>query len=187
MPTAGSIDATLGIASTLPFGDATMDAVLLLGPLYHLTDADDRVEALRETLRVARPGAPIFVAAISRYASLFDGLARKMLFEPGFREIVEADLCDGQHRNPTNQPHWFTTAYFHRPDELRLEAEHAGVAVANVFGVEGLGEWVPGLAEDWEIPERRDAIIWAAEQIESEPSLAGLSSHLLLVGHKPLA
>jgi ubiquinone/menaquinone biosynthesis C-methylase UbiE len=182
---AGAIRASLGVAAALPFRDASMDAVLMLGPMYHLTESVDRVAALREALRVAKPGAPVFVAAISRYASLFDALARKMLFEPRFRAIVEGDVRDGQHRNPDDDPGWFTTAYFHDPDELRREADAAGMDVSEVFGVEGLGAWVPALAEDWDVPERRDAIIWAAEQIETEPSLAGLSSHLLLVGHRP--
>ncbi len=184
-PSAGSIEAALGVAAALPFDDATMDAVLLLGPLYHLTETADRVAALREALRVARPGAPLFVAAISRFASLFDGLARKMLFEPDFRPIVEGDLRDGRHRNPTNHPGWFTTAYLHHPDGLRAEAEQAGLAVAAVFGVEGIADYLPSLDEEWDVPERRDAIVWAAEQIETEPTLAGLSSHLLLVGRKP--
>ncbi len=184
-PSAGSIEATLGVAAALPLDDLSMDAVLLLGPLYHLTEGADRVAALREALRVARPGAPLFVAAISRYASLFDGLARKMLFEPDFRPIVEGDLRDGQHRNPTNHPGWFTTAYLHHPDELRREAEQAGFDVAGVIGVEGIADYLPSLDEEWDVPERRDAIVWAAEQIETEPTLAGLSSHLLLVGRKP--
>ena len=184
-PSAGSIEATLGVAAELPFAGASMDAVLLLGPLYHLTEAADRVAALRESLRVARPGAPLFVAAISRYASLFDGLGRKLLFEPGFRSIVEGDLRDGRHLNPTNHPHWFTTAYLHHPDELRAEAEQAGIDIVAVFGVEGIADYLPSLDDDWDVPERREAIIWAAEQIETEPTLAGLSSHLLLVGHKP--
>jgi ubiquinone/menaquinone biosynthesis C-methylase UbiE len=184
-PSAGSVEATLGVAAELPFDDGSMDAVLLLGPMYHLTEAADRVAALRESLRVGRPGAPLFVAAISRYASLFDGLGRKMLFEPGFRSIVEGDLRDGRHLNPTNHPHWFTTAYLTHPDGLRAEAEEAGVDVDAVFGVEGIADYLPSLDDDWEIPARREAIIWAAEQTETEPSLAGLSSHLLLVGHKP--
>ena len=57
--------------------------------------------------------------------------------------------------------------------------------IVAVFGVEGIADYLPSLDDDWGVPERREAIIWAAEQIETEPSLAGLSSHLLLVGHKP--
>ncbi|WP_328930560.1 class I SAM-dependent methyltransferase [Streptomyces sp. NBC_00190] len=47
----------LGDARHLTAAAGTYDAVLLLGPLYHLTERDDRITALREALRVARgPG-----------------------------------------------------------------------------------------------------------------------------------
>ena len=116
-----------------------------MGPLYHLTDRADRLLALREARRVVRPGGLIFAAAISRFASLFDGLVSGFLFEPQFRDIVVRDLAEGQHRNPTDRPDWFTTAYFHHPDELRQEAEDAGLQVVEVVGVEGLTKWLPQL------------------------------------------
>jgi SAM-dependent methyltransferase len=181
----GSIEAQLGDASTLPFPDASMDAVLCFGPMYHLIEEADRIAALREALRVARPGGPIFVAAISRFASLFDGLGSKAIFHPNFRAIVEQDLRDGQHRNPTENPLWFTTTYLHLPEELRIEAAEAGLVGAELFGIEGITEWLRVLVDDWDKPERRETIIWAARQIETEPTLLGLSSHLMLVGHRP--
>ena len=116
------IAASLGDARSLGFPDASFDAVLVLGPLYHLVSRSDRVQALREARRVVRPGGWVFVAAISRFASLIDGVHRGFLFEPSFRSIVARDLAEGQHRNPTHRPHWFTAAYFHHPSELPLEA-----------------------------------------------------------------
>lgn len=56
----------VGDARSLPFASASVDIVLLLGPLYHLTAAGDRALALSETARVLRPGGALFVAAISR-------------------------------------------------------------------------------------------------------------------------
>ncbi|MBA3367972.1 MAG: class I SAM-dependent methyltransferase, partial [Geodermatophilaceae bacterium] len=46
----------LGEARQLSAADASVDAVLLLGPLYHLVDAADRAAALGEAFRVLRPG-----------------------------------------------------------------------------------------------------------------------------------
>ena len=58
----------VGDARELDLADASVDAVLLLGPLYHLRRRRDRVRALAEAGRVVRPGGPVFVAAISRWA-----------------------------------------------------------------------------------------------------------------------
>jgi ubiquinone/menaquinone biosynthesis C-methylase UbiE len=62
----------VGDARTLDFGDATADAILLLGPLYHLTESQGRLRALAETARVLKPGGLLFAAAISRFASVLD-------------------------------------------------------------------------------------------------------------------
>jgi SAM-dependent methyltransferase len=54
-----SIDSAVADARDLDLADASVDAVLLLGPLYHLNQRRDRVAALAEARRIARPGAPV--------------------------------------------------------------------------------------------------------------------------------
>jgi len=175
------VTAEVGDARHLECEDNYFDAVLLLGPLYHLTERSERVQALTEARRVVRPAGMVAVAAISRFASLFDGLAREFLFDPAFVPIVERDLAEGQHRNPDQHPHWFTTAYFHEPRELRSEIESAAFDVVELVGLEGLAGWLGHLADRWETEEGRTAILYAARAVESEPSVLGLSAHLLAV------
>jgi hypothetical protein len=97
------------------------------------------VQALAEAKRVVRSGGMVAVTAISRFASLFDGLAGGYLGDPTFDAIVERDLREEQHRNPTDRVDWFTTAYFHHPDELPAEVEDAGLKFEALFGIEGPG------------------------------------------------
>jgi ubiquinone/menaquinone biosynthesis C-methylase UbiE len=176
--------AALGDARALEFADETFEAVLVLGPCYHLIERGDRVQAMREARRVVRPGGVVFVAAISRFASLFDGLARGFLFDAEFRAIVLDDLRTGVHRNEHEHPHWFTTAYFHRPDELMGEAEDAGLQARDLVGLEGMAGWQRQLATHWEDPDGRDVILAAARAVEAAPELAGLSAHMLLVAER---
>jgi SAM-dependent methyltransferase len=173
--------AELGDARKLPGADGSFDVALMFGPLYHLTERADRITALREAGRVVRPGGTVAVAAISRFASLFDGLARGFLFDPEFVEVVTQDLASGQHRNPQDHPDWFTTAFFHHPDQLTDEATEAGLSVRDLVGIEGLAVYLPQLTRRWDNAAERDRILWAARSVESEPSLLGLSPHLLLV------
>jgi SAM-dependent methyltransferase len=179
------VTAEIGDARRLAAADDSFDAVLLLGPLYHLTDRSERRRALEEARRVVRPGGFVFAAGISRFASLLDGLSREFLFDGRFRAIVEQDLRDGQHRNPDRVPHWFTTAYFHGPSELADEAAAAGMTAIAVVGVEGIAGWFPDIFDRWDDPASREAILFAARVVESEPSLMGASAHLLMVAHKP--
>jgi SAM-dependent methyltransferase len=174
------MSATLGDARDLATLGTEFDAVLLLGPLYHLTDPDDRALALTEAVRVTRPGGVIVAAGISRFASLLEGLRRRLLDDPTFRSIVERDLRDGQHRNPhaDGRPEFFTTAYFHTPLDLESEARAAGLRDVRVLAVEGPA-WILEDHDDL------DNQLFAARATESEPSLAGVSAHLLVTGKTP--
>jgi len=174
------VTAEVGDARELRHGDDSFDAALLLGPLYHLTERASRVQALAECARVVRAGGVVLAAAISRFASLFDGLARGYLFDDRFEAIAMRDLFDGQHRNPSNDPHWFTTAYFHRPDDLEGEAVDAGLTVLGLFGIEGMAGWLPDLDTPWATSRGRDTILAAARATETEASLRGLSPHMIL-------
>ena len=86
---ASSFTASVGDARRLEQPDESQDAVLLFGPLYHLTSADDRGQALAEAHRVLRPCWRPMAMAISRCASLLDGLYRDWLDDPVFRPIVD--------------------------------------------------------------------------------------------------
>ena len=172
-----SFTVALGDARQLEAADGSLDAVLLLGPLYHLIESADRLQALAEAARVARPGGVIVVAGISRFASLLDGLASKHLDDQDFAAIVRDDLETGVHRNVDQRPGWFTTAYFHRPEELRAELVTAGLQVEALLGVEGPG-WLTASDVDGEVPE---VLLWAARAVEAEPSAVGLSAHLLAI------
>jgi SAM-dependent methyltransferase len=172
---------SVGDARALEFPTGAADIVLLLGPLYHLTEAEDRARAVREARRVLRPGGLLFAAAISRWASALDGLNRDLLQDARFADIVERDLREGQHRNPTERLDYFTTAYFHRPDELGLEVASAGLSLQGVYAVEGPAWLLPDLAARLGDPRRRLELLRVTRQLESEPSLLGVSAHLLAV------
>jgi ubiquinone/menaquinone biosynthesis C-methylase UbiE len=177
--------ATVGDARRLDRPDAGADAALLLGPLYHLTDRADRVRALAEARRVLRPGGVLAAAAILRFASLLDGLLRGYLDEPAFEAIVERDLRDGQHRNPTGRREWFTTAYFHLPTELAQEVAEAGLRLHALLAVEGPAWLLPDIQGRLADPARRERVLAAIRRVEAEPSLLGASSHLLVIAHRP--
>jgi SAM-dependent methyltransferase len=176
--------AALGDARELAQPDQSQDAVLLFGPLYHLTETAHRQQALAEARRVLAPGGRLLAVAVCRFASLLDGLYDGRLDDPHFRPIVDQDLLDGQHRNPdpVGRPEFFTTAYFHTPDGLTQDIEQAGFTGVAAYGVEGPG-WP--LRQEWADPQRREQILFAARCVETQPSLIGFSLHLIAAATKP--
>ncbi|MDR3773730.1 MAG: methyltransferase domain-containing protein [Terracidiphilus sp.] len=175
----------VGDARNLPFADAIADLVLLLGPLYHLVSAQDRAGALDQAVRVVKPGGLLCAAAISCFASSLDGLARDLFRDPQFAAMAERDLRDGQHRNPSSRPDYFTTAYFHRPEDLRAEVLDAGLELTGLFGIEGPGWILPDIAERLADDRRRHDLLRVARMLEAEPSMLASSAHLLVVARKP--
>ena len=156
----------VGDARALSQARESADMVLLLGPLYHLVQAHGRHAALTEAARVLRAGGVLVAAGISRWASTLDGLSRELLGDPQFARIVERDLVDGHHQNPTTRLDYFTTAYFHRPEDLRQEVLDAGFAVEGLFGVEGPGWILPDLLDRWKLVAR-SSFMWPARSNQS--------------------
>jgi ubiquinone/menaquinone biosynthesis C-methylase UbiE len=178
--------AQVGEARALPLENASVDAALLLGPLYHLVERSERHAALREALRVLKPGGILLAAGITRFASTYDGIARGFLADPEFQAIVERDVAEGTHLNPGRNPDWFTTAHFHKPEELRDDIAGAGFYEDQTLAVEGPASWID--PQPWlEDEARTAALLDAIRRIESEPSILGASAHFVVVAHKPPA
>ncbi len=174
----------VGDARQLPFSDGSADAVLLLGPLYHLPDRRQRLTALGEVHRVLRPGRPLLAAAISSFASAIDGLDSGFIDDPAFAAILRTDLDTGRHLNPSGKLDYFTAAYFHHPRELGEELEEAGFVDVEVLAVESIA-WAAGNLDDRVAdPVRLGRLLDLLRLLEREPSLMGASPHLLARGYR---
>ena len=175
--------AAVGDARRLDQPDASYDAALLFGPLYHLTERAERIAALAEARRVLRPGGLALVVAISRFGSLLDGVRQGYLGDPEAAQVIEETLRSGQHWNPGLEhfPNWFTTAYFHLPAELAAEVTVSGFTLEALIGIEGPGGFV---GNGWDDPQQRPHILRAAGLVEQEANLLGLSPHLLAVARR---
>ena len=89
-----NISITQGNALDLSaFSDNTYDITLLLGPLYHLYTKEDKRQALREAIRVTRPGGVVFAAYVISDGCLLDeGFHRGNINVAAY---VEQGLLDG--------------------------------------------------------------------------------------------
>lgn len=171
-------------ARALPWHDQAADAVLLLGPLYHLVDRRDRLLALREARRVVRPGGWVFASAISRWASLLHSLVDGFVDDRRFWPVLLRDLNEGIHRNDSGEERYFTTAAFHRPSELRAELAEAGLSEVTVLGVEGPAWLARDFDGRWADGPRRAQLLDLVRLVESEAELAGASLHLMGSGRR---
>lgn len=179
------VTAVLGDARSLEADDGSADAVLLFGPLYHLTSRRDRDRALAEALRVLRPGGLVMVQGITRLAYFVD-------------EAVHAgeDALGTHHLDVLQHGQWheltegFPGGHLHTAAELREEVASAGFAQIEVHGVEGpnLGA-LEGVPADQDVLEAALALVEACERTLARAGIddrfAGYSPHMMAIGARP--
>lgn len=173
------VTAQLGDARSLDAADHSADVVLLLGPLYHLTDSADRARALAEAARVLRPGGLFAAAGISRYLSLLEVGSYGRLtaaLERSVRAVVSTGDYDGHVG--------FVPAHFHTADELRAEVQAAGLIDVAVYGVEGPAWPALDTAGMSAFDARVDSALRCARLVEQDPLMINASAHILALAQK---
>ena len=166
------VDSRIADARDLDLADASVDAVLLLGPIYHLPTREDRVRALAEAARVVRPGGPVFAVAISRWAARLHGEVAERLGEE-FESMHEAvELVERTGRLMPLFEGSFS-AYTHRPDELRDEILAAGLDLVDLVGVEGIAFALSDLEERLQDPTLREIVLDAARRFGASSGAPG--------------
>lgn len=163
--------------------DNSADAILLLGPMYHIVDREERLLCLRECNRLLKPNGLLFTAAISRYATMLKYTERydkkPLLDDAEFFKMLESTVNTGIH---TKKP--MGLSYFHKPDELKDEIESAGFVNTDIRGILGPVWLVRNLDKAWKNHKKREALMRVVRLLEKEESLLGISTHLLSISKK---
>lgn len=176
-------------ARALPAGDASCDALLLMGPLYHLLEKESRLQALAEARRVLRPEGRLIAAGISRFSSATWALStyragNDFIDDETYMGMLREELTTGVHRRPEKYPNFIAQAYFHTPEALAGELGEAGFETEALVAVEGCIWFTPDLARKWADPAARARLLELVRLTESEPSLLGFSPHFLAIARK---
>lgn len=156
------------------------DAVLLMGPLYHLIEEADRETALRQAFDRLRAGGVVFSAWISRFGILGDlmkDLPEWIEDQEGVRSLVTKG------RRPDEHPRGGFRGYFARVSEIASLHEATGFETLVLAAVE------PAISADDESYNRLEGDqrrLWLdlLYEISIEISIMGASRHLLYIGKK---
>jgi S-adenosylmethionine-dependent methyltransferase len=165
------------------FPDESFDALLSMGPLYHLLEEAQRVQALREARRVLKPGGVLFVAFITRQAALRSAALLEPYWPLEEPDLLELIIGAGQLPPGAATESGFV-AYFAHPREVVPLCRGQGFEVRTVLGVEGLVSMIE------EQVNALDGPAWEAWvdlnwRLAPDPSLHGGVEHLLVVAYKP--
>lgn len=159
------------------YNDATFDAVICTGgPLSHILDPHARLMAISELVRVAKPGAPIFVSVMSRLSVL---VTIMIFFQP------ELDMPHTKHLRETGDylgGYGFTACHFYLPEEFRLEFTRDGLQILELAGLEGISSSHQRELNKLAKNESRFSV-WLETHILTctHPAVVGISEHMLIV------
>jgi ubiquinone/menaquinone biosynthesis C-methylase UbiE len=176
--------AILGEAQKLDLPDNFVDVVVMHGPLYHLQQKAERVKALSEAKRVLKSGGILLGFAINHSASTIVSFVNGTIHMPEILKMCREELTTGLHHSPQNIPGIFTTAFFHRPKQLRDELEEAGFAYIKTFAVEGMIWLDKNYFETRGDEQKKAAMMELLKLTESDPELLALSPHMMIAGRK---
>lgn len=163
---------------------ATMQQLMLCSCSGHFTILPIPKGGSRRFVKRAAfcvPAAFYWAVAISRFASALDGIARGLIRDADFVRIVQQDLKTGQHRNKTGKLDYFTTAYFHHPDEFKMELIEGGFPRPSICAIEGPVWTVP----EFENAEQQKELMATMRAMENEVTLIGASAHIMGIATKP--
>jgi len=164
------------------FADNAFDAVACLGgPLSHVLEEGKREKAIRELIRVAKPGAPLFVSVMSRLSVLVIEL---QLFPHELEAPFFVPLRDG---GDYPGGYGFTACHFFLPEELEQAFRSQGITPLEMVGLEGLSSRQPKAVNETARRKKRWRI-WMETHYRTctHPAIVGTSEHMLLIGRKDL-
>jgi len=165
------------------------DIVLLMGPLYHLQDTDDRCQVLNEAKRVLKKGGLLFSVGISKFSSTTwavstYGKNNNFLDDDIYNNMIENELSSGIHIRPKEYPYFIAQAYFHTPLELQEELESAGFRTIQKHAIEGVIWFTPCLDEKWTDKKSRERLLNIVRRTENEEEIMGMSPHFMIASSK---
>ena len=179
-------------ARKVPRTDNSADAVLLMGPLYHITDYEERIRAIKESFRLLKKGGVLFSAALTPYSVLLYNITvyspndeETYLEDPEFLTMIERELKDGCHINPNKEVYaGLGSSHLHTAKALKDELSAGGFSDTVVHGVMG-GAWlVNNIDELWKNERSRNALMNTVRMLDTHEEIIGLSCHLLAVSRK---
>lgn len=156
------------------------DVVLLMGPLYHLTEEADRLLAIQQACSRLRSGGVLFSSFISRFGIMGDILKKQTAW---IEDQVDVRSLLEHGKRPDEYPRGGFRGYFAQAEEIIPLHETVGLEWLVLAGVE------PGISADDESYNRlegRQRELWLdlLFEISTQPSIVGASRHLLYVGMK---
>jgi ubiquinone/menaquinone biosynthesis C-methylase UbiE len=178
-----NMEAYIGNAVDLSrFDSDTFDLVLCFGPMYHLTNLDDRNDCIKECLRVLKPGGHLAIAYINKYSILPMLATRDKKFIR--KSVIDKVINEGIISEGDDDCFW-TDAYFTSPEEMEAFIKPYEVTTVEHVGTDGVSHTIQEYVDQLEESEFES---WMSYHLQTcrERSILGMSTHGLYICQKSI-
>ncbi len=165
------------------FENESFDCALLLGPLYHLIAREDRSQALREMIRILRPGGRAIVAFLNSWGLLRCGITGfpKRFNDPDFLRSMLGERTFEDPERPN-----FTECHWSNPEIAGTELQDAGLRIVSYAGAEGFPNGMAPLLDSLrkDEPEAYANVLEFAAETSELPQFRDTTNHVHFVVEK---
>ncbi len=164
------------------YPDASFDAVLALGPFYHLLSKEERKCAASEIHRVLRPGGTSCIAFIPRITGI-TGLIKRAASTPEqvSPDVLRAVADTGVFQNASDSG--FQEGYYPLPGEIAELFQSSGFEVMDEVSLKSIADGLEETVAQLDHPLRVEVDRLVAE-MGRQPEVIATSGHVLLVARK---
>ncbi|WP_291570471.1 class I SAM-dependent methyltransferase [Clostridium sp. UBA4548] len=158
----------------------TFDVVTCLGPMYHLTNEEQRIKCIEESLRSLKPGGTLAIAYINKHYIVHVVMAyQREYFSSTF---VEEILSKGYCKEGGDQC-FYTVGFFTTPTEMEEFMGRFNVDIIDHVATDGISSLLRNSINELSDENYK---LWNDYSVtmSREKSLLGISNHGLLICRK---
>ncbi|MBO0992891.1 class I SAM-dependent methyltransferase [Bacillus sp. SD088] len=165
--------------------DEQFDSSLMLGPMYHLQEENDRIMAVKELNRVTKKNGLFFVAFMPRIRFTLTSLLSSKNWKPNDNMDAILQFSQSGCFNHADEGR-FTGAYYFNIEDINPFMEAQGFETLNLIASNPASILATDSWNYWREKGEQEIekIIDLIKEKATDPYILGVSSHLLYIGRK---
>lgn len=165
------------------FASEVFDAALYLGPMYHMTESEERMRSLTQLRRILKPGGTAIVAYLNSWGLIRTGITD---FPRRYEKVENLNAMLEENVFPPGALSGFTECFWSTPPAAKHELTVAGFDILDYAGAEsfasGMGAELANLNK--ENPEAFQNVVKVAAETSTLPQFRDAADHVHFVVRK---
>ncbi len=165
------------------YKDNSFDVVLLFGPLYHLTEKNEREKCIKEIRRVLKTGGKVFASFIPHLSGSI-ALVQRFCWSPDQVDINTLEECFNSGKFKNLSDNGFQEGYYPTSEEIENLFAANGFEKQLLRSIRGFGYEKEDVIYKFENTPDFDKIIGLINDTAADKSIVEMCGHAMYIGVK---